>query len=519
MISRFSLGASCAACTLSLLTATPTAAQDARRALTLDDVVATAVDQSPTLRASVLSARSADLLVDEEAAAFPFRLQLDATGSVGNTPQLSPTFTTMTRPDGSTVTVPTGTGIVTFPYTQSVDLGAQVSRALPWGMTLLARVDAIRTYRALLPTATSQQLAIVGPGYGFNAQLQISQSLLRGFGEDVGLAPLRLAEADRVTADATRDRTASALLRDVIVAYWELWYAERALEIQRTARDVFQRQWEDARRRADLGASAGIDALTLEAQLATADTQLASAELTTTQAAITLAALLGDRSERGAQLSTVAQTRTLVSMDDASIETSIDGSPEVMEAQARVEATRVASRVAGQALLPLLDVAATFSVLGLGYDDVGQTFSNFGSLTAVQLMGTLTYQTALEDTQLHRREERAVIATEIAEQSYEAARAQAIAEARAAREADVIATRRLALAERAVEIARRALAAQEERRTLGTGLLLDVLTATQTLRQAELERARAEVDAQLARVRLLHLRGELLRELGATIRE
>jgi len=43
-----------------------------------------------------------------------------------------------------------------------------------------------------------------------------------------------------------------------------------------------------------------------------------------------------------------------------------------------------------QALMPVLDVGATFSVLGLGYDDVGQTFSNFGSLTAVQLIFRLS---------------------------------------------------------------------------------------------------------------------------------
>jgi outer membrane protein TolC len=128
----------------------------------------------------------------------------------------------------------------------------------------------------------------------------------------------------------------------------------------------------------------------------------------------------------------------------------------------------------------------------------------------VQFLGTLTYQTPLDDVQLQMDQARAALAVEAAEASYDAARAAAVAEARAALESDRAASRRVELSAHAVELARRALAAQEERRALGAGVLLDVLAAAQTLRQAELDLARAEVDAQEARVRWLHLRGELL---------
>mgnify|MGYP003346974196 CR=1 FL=1 len=76
--------------------------------------------------------------------------------------------------------------------------------------------------------------------------------------------------------------------------------------------------------------------------------------------------------------------------------------------------------------------------------------------------------------------------------------------------ADAAATRRLALTDHAVHVAQRSLAAQEERLGLGSGLVVNVLTATQALGQAELDRARAEVDVQEARLRLLHVMGELL---------
>lgn len=483
----------------------------AQEVLTVEQAVHEAREQSPTLRVAVLASRSAARLETREEGAYPFRLTLDATGSVGNTPQLSPTFTTMTRPDGTTVNVPTGTGIVTFPYTQTIDLGAELERALPWGMTVNARLDAIRTYRAVLPTATSQQLAQIGPGYGLNLRLGVTQSLLRGFGEDVGYASLRQARADRGATDAARDRTASALLRDVVVAYWDLWYAERALEIQRSARDVLQRQLDEARTRTGLGALAGVDALTIEAQLATAESAIAVAELGARTAAIVLARLLG-RTGEGLP-STSAEAPALAPEPEVGDDASAEEAPEVIEARARVESARVAAQIAGQAVMPVLDLGAEVQVLGLGYDDVGQTFSHFGALSAVQFLGTLTYQTPLDDVQLRMDQARAALAVETAQASYDAALAVAVADVRTAVEADRAASRRLALASRAVELASRALAAQEERRALGAGVLLDVLAAAQTLRQAELDRARAELDAQQARVRLLHLRGTLLEHL------
>jgi outer membrane protein TolC len=500
-----------------LALATPRRAS-AQEALSMDAAVEEAMGQSPTLRAAVLASRSAERLVVREEGAYPFRLTLDATGSVGNTPQLSPTFTTMTRPDGTTVTVPTGTGLVTFPYSQSIDLGAELERALPWGMTVSARLDAIRTYRAVLPTATSRELAQIGPGYGFNLRLGVTQSLLRGFGEDVGYATLRQARADRGATDASRDRTASALLRDVLVAYWELWYAERAVEIQRAARDVLQRQLEDARTRTGLGALAGADTLTVEAQVASAESAIASAELGVRTASIALARLLGRTTSALPSASGAPEALGPVVLAAGGDEP-IEEAPEVLEARARIESARVATQIAGQSVMPVLDVGAEVQVLGLGYDDVGQTLSNFGSFTAVQFLGTLTYQTPLDDVQLRMDQARAALAVEAAEASYEAARASATAEARAALETDRAATRRVELAAHAVDLATRALAAQEERRSLGAGVLLDVLGAAQTLRQAELDRARAEVDAQEARVRWLHLRGELLARYGERLPE
>ena len=343
----------------------------AQSTISMDRAADEAIAQSPTLQVAVLTARSAQRFVVEQEAFYQFMLQLDANGSVGNTPQLAFGAGPPDPLTGLSLPTITRPHTIIYPYSEQLDLGAQISRALPWGMTITGRVDGIRSLRAASLQAGSANIVTTGPGYGFNAQLTVSQSLLRGFGETVGYASLYQARADRAGFDATRDRTASGLLRDTLVAYWELWYAERALEIQHSAHDVIQRQRDDAQRRADLGALSGADVLTLEAQLAAIDTTIATAELTVANAGIVLARLLGRR--EGAVLpSTEPAPPHLSSVGTAdAVSNAVDHAPEVIEARARIESARVTSTIAGQALMPVLNIGATFEVLGLGFDNVG----------------------------------------------------------------------------------------------------------------------------------------------------
>jgi hypothetical protein len=85
----------------------------------------------------------------------------------------------------------------------------------------------------------------LGPGYGFDLTLTATQPFLRGFGAEIGRAEQRNAEAALASAEATRDRRATELVRDTLSAYAELWYAEESVAINVSARDLAVRQREE----------------------------------------------------------------------------------------------------------------------------------------------------------------------------------------------------------------------------------------------------------------------------------
>jgi outer membrane protein len=109
-------------------------------------------------------------------------------------------------------------------------------------------------------------------------------------------------------------------------------------------------------------------------------------------------------------------------------------------------------------------------------------------------------------------QQRALLALDAAEERLRAAELSIEAQARTQAARVAAARQRVALAQRTAEVARRLVEAERARFALGTTTPLQVLTAEDSLRSAELRVARAQVDARLASLALAHLTGELLSE-------
>jgi outer membrane protein TolC len=60
------------------------------------------------------------------------------------------------------------------------------------------------------------------------------------------------------------ERLRSALARDVLTAYYELWYATRALEIDRASLALVQQQDREAAARVEAGALSPVEVLTFQ---------------------------------------------------------------------------------------------------------------------------------------------------------------------------------------------------------------------------------------------------------------
>ena len=117
----------------------------------------------------------------------------------------------------------------------SYAVGGQISRTYPSGTTATIRAEGERfsSSRASSSAAFTNQL---GKGYQASLRATVNQPLLQGYGATVNEAGWRAAKINEERARKAYLRTTSEALHDVLGAYWELWYAGRAIEILRRGR-------------------------------------------------------------------------------------------------------------------------------------------------------------------------------------------------------------------------------------------------------------------------------------------
>jgi outer membrane protein TolC len=452
-----------------------------------DAAVAAALDANPTLRAAILERRRAEALVLGEEARYAFVFAADGTLNIGSTPTLS-------------------VGAAVIPYSEQIALGVELRRTFEWGTSIELRAQGSRVFRR---TLFNPAVGVVstGPGYAFDVTLTVTQPLLRGFGDRIGLAQLRAARVDRDRVVSQRDRTASELVRDTLVAYWELWYAQSAVGVERASRDLADAQLREARQRQELGALARHDVLSFATQLGAQEEAVVAAENDVRARSLELQRLFGGREPGDVD----AEPPALPPGRDASIvERALETSPEIAELEAAVAAAEEQARTAGQALEPRLDIQGQLGVHGLGYDDVGQTFDMFARFAAVTGLVTLEFELPLDDTQHRMEVERAQLAIEAATQRLEAGRQRITSEVRRLAASESAARRRLDLASETETVARELVEVERERYRLGSSTAIAVTQAEDDLREAQLRVLRARVDLVNAHVQLSHLSGELL---------
>ncbi len=478
-----------------------------------DAVVKTAMKQNPTLAAAIGELRRAELLEEGEEHRYPFTFLGDAKGLRNGAPSLGPRG-------------------VTFPESTNIVLGAELRRKLVWGTDLSLRVEATRQesfslFTFVPPTAGGstapgtpnstgtgtpvQTLFQLGPGYGGSVRFGVTQPFLRGAGREVVQAELNAARANREAAVSTRDRTSSQTLRDALTAYWELYYSTRALEINRRSLELAQQQRDETAQRIKTGSTAPVEQLTFESRIATLEEEITAAEADERARSAALARQLGDPELVVRRAAPRDPPRYDPPRGDAR-QRALAASFEVAEQKAALRLAEVQARTAGDALRPRLDVDAYVQAYGLGLRDAAPIFDQIGTLRAVSAQVALTVEAPLDDTRHRSERDRAELAVTVARQRLDAVLQQVVSELDEAQQRDASARRRIDLADRTLEIARRQLDAEQARFRTGSATALQVREAEDQVRTAELRTARARVDLAVAHLAIAHLTGDLLRE-------
>lgn len=468
------------------------AARESGDLVSAEQAIARALANNPSLSASQQTLRGARELVRAETGRYPYAVLADAGFTRSQSPQL--------RADDS----------VAASTTRTVDVSVAVKKPFAFGGTAEVRATEQHFDRDAILSVTVSPFTPANTGHAATLKATVSQPFLRGFGNRVGEAELRAAETSYVGSEKTVDRTRSALVRDVLTAYYELWYASEALEIDRASLTLAEKQEQQTAERVELGELALSENLTFQTRSAELGESVIASTLTRRQRSITLGTLMGSADERAgewvpAEPPPVSDTET----DLSTIERSIaDDSVELAELEAQLRTAQVRAEVAGDAVRPRLDGNAYVQTNGLS-TDLTNAWARAASLDWWTAYVGLTVELPTDMSRQHALAAQANANVASIQAQLTAKRNQVAADALTALSTSRAARQRLTSAERTLSIAERAHAAAVGRFELGQAAAISVQQAEDDLRRARLRVARARVDIAQQQVQLDHLSGAL----------
>lgn len=453
--------------------------------LTASAVTRAAVRANPTLRASLLDARRAEIALQAEEARRTASVSADAGITRGTSASLGQ--------DGSVRLVSQNRFVASAGVDYTFDPGTQLSAKLS-------------TNRTVQDNAFFGNL---GTTYGLNLSVEVVQPLLQGRGSAITNASIATARAQKTSAQETRDRAASALLRDVLVAYWELWYAHQALKVSESGLKLAKEQLEVGQVRVNAGAIAQEELLPLQTEVAQLEEEVFSATATIRDRSIALSRLLGAPSAQAITTSDDAPTaRDLLALEEAH-KRAEDRSPALKQLRADMEASRVQLMLAEDRQRMRLDGVASLQVVGLG-TGVGSTISQLATFDATVFFLGVRFSRPWSLEAQRDDASRAQLTIDAAAARYAATRDQLRADVASRHTSLAIATERLRLAQRTLELSRATVEQQRVKFQAGSVTALDVVRVLQQQRQAELRVLRARVDLANGATQLDDLTGALL---------
>lgn len=486
--------------TAALLCGPPSHAQSAGTRLDEADAVREAMARNSSLRASLYDYQQAHQTVIAEDSTYVPRLLVDAGVTHSESPRLTGDSTATSSSD-------------------SIDLGTELQHTFPWGTAFSVRLEGNRASSTSQYAAGADQLVTTGPGYGLLGRLSVTQPLLRGFGTDVGESSWRQAELSRTSSERARDQAASQTLRDVLVAYWELWYTDQALGIEQGALELAQRRRDDAKRRVEAGADAPVAALPFETRVAELEQSVLSAVAQWQQQSLQLGLLLGRDAEQAEDLHAAADSVPSAPERERAqiLKAAVEQSQVVAQQKVQLELARERALVAGESDRPRLDLEGYVQTHGLGNQAVPPALEQFATFGAVSAHVGLVFEIPLSGARHSAQRRAAEAGAEATRERLYGAEQQAKTDAAAELVKLAQARRKVELALAMADVAERNATAQQKRFDAGDAIALEVHEAEDELRRARLTVERARVDAVQASIRIDHLVGLLLRRYAAII--
>ena len=403
-----------------------------------------------------------------------------------------------------------GPGISVDTRSAKAEVGLARSLSTGGDVTIAAATGQVRY---VYPRAAAGAQAVIADaavgGMTATARIEASQPLLRGAGEDVARADQKTVRLAARALSAQAEDEAAGLVRDLVVAYWELAYGVEALAVDRDGEALAQRQVAitkdvvragmqppSAVKLAELQAALRQEAI-LRDEMAIVDQslavrRLAGLELTSTPL------LPGDDVE----------VPTARWSEDEAVASALAHGPSVAQNKLAQREASVAVDVAQNGVLPRLDLRVSGQIEGVGAS-TSEAFGQLGGGQAYSVMASASLQweiggaarAAAGAARVHRARldaERADLEHQLAASTVSAVRQLRLAK------------QRIELAALAVQVADEALGAEVVAFQGGRSTNVLVFQRQDDVAQAKLRLARAQIDAIEANAALHYLTGGLL---------
>jgi len=336
------------------------------REIRMEEAVSLALEKNLDIQVAKLEPQSVDFLV----AGFK------------NTylPVLSSTVGQRENYQLPTRTLTGGTRVNQGTLTYNASLAQTLSRfgsnyTVNWTNTKVNSSDILATYNPLFTT-------------GLVASL--NQPLLRGFKLDNTRQQLAINLLNREISEESARATVTQTVANVRNAYWDLVFAQSAVEVAQRATELADKLVEDNQARVEVGTLAPLDIVQAQAEAATRRQNLAAAEAAAQTAEIALKRFLVSGTDDPMWRQTLRpvdlpQLSPPPADVEGAIRTALAQRTDVLNTRKNLDVSDVNIRFFKDSTLPDLDLNASYGAQGIG----GTFFRRSGSGIESQVIGTI----------------------------------------------------------------------------------------------------------------------------------
>jgi outer membrane protein TolC len=339
------------------------------RRMSIDDAVATALEQNLDLQVQRLTPQIRDIDTDIYRANYVpnFTTQLN--------------FTDQTQPpssllSGNTSQLTTGRNAYNFGVTQLT----------PWkGGSYQVQFNNGRT-------TTNSVFSSFDPQLTSNISATYTQPLLRNFKIDGTRQQLLVSQKNKEISDTQLQQSIAQTVRNVRNAFYDLMYAIGNLTVQRESLTLAQQSLKDNRARVEIGTMAPLDIVQAEAEVATREEAVILAEAAIERQQDLIRALIFSPNTPDfwnaiiEPTDTVSFVPTTVNVDEA-VKAALSQRSDLAVARKNLESTNIAVRYYNNQALPEVNASVNYGAQAIG--GVGLLRGPGSGLTPGEIIGTV----------------------------------------------------------------------------------------------------------------------------------